>query len=115
MNRRDFLKLTITGMAAYSVSGCHTIMDSKYGIEYQMPVGWLVCDGSKFDTVKYPELHKVLGKDTLPDARSYVRCADLDMMKTMSVSGNLIGMHVIHANGSMYPVGYIVEALFQGG
>ena len=31
------------------------------------PSGYLVCDGSKFDTNKYSKLYQILGKNTLPN------------------------------------------------
>lgn len=33
------------------------------------PDGYLICDGSTFDTSKYPDLYLFLGSDTLPDLR----------------------------------------------
>lgn len=33
------------------------------------PTGWLICDGSAFSAVTYPELASVLGGTTLPDMR----------------------------------------------
>lgn len=33
------------------------------------PDGWLLCDGSAFDTNAYPELHQLLGSANVPDLR----------------------------------------------
>ncbi len=34
------------------------------------PKGWFLCNGDKFDTSTYPELHDVLGSDTLPNLKN---------------------------------------------
>ena len=36
------------------------------------PTGWLLCDGSTFDTTMYPKLYELLGTDTVPDLRECV-------------------------------------------
>lgn len=37
-----------------------------------LPPGWLLCDGSKFDNNQYPDLSKLLGNsNVLPDLRGY--------------------------------------------
>lgn len=33
---------------------------------------WLKCDGSAFDTTKYPDLYSLLGSNTVPDLNGYV-------------------------------------------
>jgi hypothetical protein len=35
----------------------------------RVPVGFLPCDGSQYDTTQYPELYLLLGSDRLPDLR----------------------------------------------
>jgi hypothetical protein len=35
----------------------------------KVPVGFLPCDGSQYDTTQYPELYLLLGSDRLPDLR----------------------------------------------
>ena len=45
---------------------------------YQSPEGFLLCDGSNFDALQYPELYKVLGNvSKLPDLRGqFIRGAN---------------------------------------
>lgn len=54
------------------VSGSEAIDSLPVGttIGYEggvIPNGYLLCDGSTFDTAKYPELYTLLGTDTLPE------------------------------------------------
>ena len=39
-----------------------------YPVGLPLPAGYLECTGAKFDTVTYPDLKTLLGKDTLPKA-----------------------------------------------
>ena len=43
---------------------------------------WLKCDGSTFDTTKYPNLYSLLGSNTVPDLNGYV-------LKGIGSNGNL--------------------------
>lgn len=43
---------------------------------------WLKCDGSAFDTTKYPNLYSLLGSNTVPDLNGYV-------LKGIGSNGNL--------------------------
>ncbi|MDB5389665.1 MAG: hypothetical protein JWM11_5311 [Planctomycetaceae bacterium] len=46
--------------------------------EWEETTGWALCDGVKFDVRKYPDLHKVLGTNHLPDNRGlFLRGLDL--------------------------------------
>ncbi len=39
---------------------------------YLAPVNWLICDGSTFEQITYPELYTLLGTNVLPDLRNQV-------------------------------------------
>ena len=57
------------------------------------PTGWLLCDGSTFDTSIYPKLYELLGSDTLPDLRESV------LVGAGENTTNTIEAHDIYAVG----------------
>lgn len=76
--------IVLTGLAGNNEDyATKAYVDSKIGnLEHQVgvivgfpgnvPNGYLLCDGSRFDKNKYPELYEYLGTDVLPDYRECV-------------------------------------------
>ena len=76
--------IVLTGLAGNNEDyATKAYVDSKIGnLEHQVgvivgfpgnvPNGYLLCDGNRFDKNKYPELYEYLGTDVLPDYRECV-------------------------------------------
>lgn len=77
-----------------------------------VPEGYLLCDGSEFDTDKYPALHMLLGTNTLPDLRG-ISLTGIDDEHTLgdktdgalpNIVGALAGASYLYANGETVDV-----------
>ena len=74
------------------------------------PRGWLICDGSSFDTNKYSKLYELLGSNTLPDLRGRIIVGhdpgDTSNEKlNFSVFGSLKGSKFLGSHGHSHPNG----------
>lgn len=74
------------------------------------PSGWLICDGSSFDTNKYNKLYQLLGSNTLPDLRGRTIVGydpeDTSTEKiNFSVFGSLKGSKFLSSHNHSHPNG----------
>ena len=74
------------------------------------PSGWLICDGSSFNTNKYSKLYELLGSNKLPDLRGRTIVGhdpeDTSNEKlNFSVFGSLKGSKFLGSHGHSHPNG----------
>lgn len=120
MQRRDFIQLAFNIAAYISLlpdagSFVRSVVSHRECIEYNnVPEGWLIPDGSTFDTEIYPELFTVLNKNVLPDLSGQLNHAHDDRINIVKAQkGTFLIRHIILAKPLFnMPAGYIVEACF---
>lgn len=63
-----------------------------FGLETQIPEGWLKLDGSEFSVTDYPKLYSVLGTNVLPDmVGKFIKGGDAGQIEEEAGLPNILG------------------------
>lgn len=67
------------------------------------PPGWLVCDGSSFDTSSHPELYSVLGESVLPNlVGRFIQGSNTTEVSGLSMSGRAVAAGLPNITGTAF-------------